>query len=246
MLDKLELSVVLPAYKEKENLAVFIPNIEEEFKGTNFEIVVVDDNSKDGTRELLDTLNLTYRNIIFVERPALLGIGSALRDGFNKAQGVFVMSVDADLSFTTQDMKRLLEKIREGYDLVLAYKTKYQLVDKDGFEGARSEKLKYAISILGNWTVRTLSRLPFKNFNTSFRILRREKWLQITTKEDRKFFDLETILKFSRKGFRITEIPVTFYERRLGASKVSFLKEAPRYFGKLIWYVFFEKDTTEV
>ncbi len=240
MPDKLELSVVLPAYKERENLAVFIPGIEEEFKGTDFEIIVVDDNSKDGTRELLDTLNLTYRNIVLVERPALLGIGSALRDGFNKARGVFVMSVDADLSFTTQDMKRLFEKIREGYDLVLAYKTKYQLVDKDGLEGARSEKFDYLVSILGNWVVRIASGLPFKNFNTSFRILRREKWLQITTKENRKFFDLETILKFSRKGFHITEVPVTFYERRLGTSKVSFLKEAPRYFGKLLWYVFFD------
>ncbi len=238
--NELELSIVLPAYKEKENLAVFIPRIEEEFKGASFEIIVVDDNSKDGTRELLDTFNLTYRNIIFVERPALLGIGSALRDGFNKARGIFIMSVDADLSFTTQDMKRLFEKIREGYDLVLAYKTKYQLVDKDGFEGARSEKLHYLVSILGNWTVRIVSGLPYKNVNTSFRILRRDKWLQITTKENRKFFDLETILKFSRKHFRIAEIPVTFYERRLGASKVSFLKEAPRYFGKLMWYVFFD------
>src|SRR3989344_5133425 len=95
-----ELSIVLPTYKEKKNLAIFVPQIEAEFKGILFEIIVVDDNSEDGTRELVHALNEQYTNVILVERPGLLGIGSALRDGYNTARGEYILSSDADLSFS--------------------------------------------------------------------------------------------------------------------------------------------------
>lgn len=237
-----ELSVVLPAYKEKDNLAILIPKIEDEFRGIDFEIVVVDDNSKDGTRELLHELNTTYQNIILVERPGLLGIGSALRDGYNRARGEYILSSDADLSFYTEDMKRLYVKIKEGCDLVLGYKVKYKPLRREDPEGGvRSARLKYAISMLGNWTVWFFSGISLKNFNTNFRILRRDRWSEVEVKESGNFFNFETILKFSRKHFRITEIPVMFYERRFGSSKLKFMREAPRYFGKMIWYIYFDK-----
>lgn len=242
--NSLELSVVLPAYKEKENLAVLIPQIEHEFLGVKFEIIVVDDNSNDGTRELLDELNIKYQNLILVERPGLLGVGSAIRDGYNKAQGKFILSSDADLSFTPLDMRRLYEKIRRGYDLVLGFKVKYQPFSKDDPEGQglKAARLKFLVSTLGNWTVKFLSGVNLKNFNTNFKILRRDKWLEIKTFENKNFFNFETVLKFSRRDFKISEIPVTFYERKFGSSKLRFFVEAPRYFGKLVWYVFFDKS----
>jgi len=243
----MKLSIVLPTYKEKENLSVLVPQIESAFEGLSgeagFEIIVVDDGSKDGTAELLGDFNKRFGNVRLIERGGLYGIGSALRDGYNAARGEFILSSDADLSFRPEDMKRLYEKIKEGCDLVLGYKIKYVPISEAGADGGVKDAwFKYAVSMLGNWTVLVLSRIKLKNFNTNFRILRREKWLKIKTNENNNFFNFETILKFSRNGFSIAEIPVMFYERRFGQSKLRFMKEAPKYFSKLIWYVFFDRS----
>jgi glycosyltransferase involved in cell wall biosynthesis len=117
----IKLSIVLPAYREKENLEVFVPQVAKEFEDTPFEIIVVDDSSGDGTRELVREFQSRDPNVIRLERPALLGIGSALRDGFDFARGEFLLSLDADQSFSTADMRSLFEKIQTGYDLVLVY-----------------------------------------------------------------------------------------------------------------------------
>src|SRR3989338_3374869 len=95
----LRLSIILPSYKECDNLAVFIPQIETVFWDTQFEIIIIDDNSKNGTNELAQQFNMQYGNVRLITRPRLLGIGSALRDGYNAAQGEFIISSDADLSF---------------------------------------------------------------------------------------------------------------------------------------------------
>ena len=117
------LSIVLPAYKERENLEVLIPQIAREFDDTSYEIIVVDDHSNDGTRELLDALRVSNPRIVMLERSSLAGIGSALRDGFNTARGEYILSSDADQSFSAEDMRALFEKILTGYDMVLGYRT---------------------------------------------------------------------------------------------------------------------------
>jgi len=235
-----ELSVVLPAYKERENLAIFIPEIEKAFSGYSFEIIVVDDNSQDGTKELLDSLNKKFNNIKLISRPGLMGIGSALRDGYNRSQGEFILSSDADLSFDVEDMRRLFKTIKEGYDIVLGYKVEYRPIKQE--YKSFWVRASYLISRVGNWTVKNFSGMRnIHNFNTNFRILRRSKWLEIKTVEDGHFFLFETIFRFLRKGAKFAEIPVMFYDRKFGDSKMNFLTEAPKYFLKLIWYTLFNK-----
>lgn len=227
----LALSIVLPTYKECDNLAIFIPEIETGFLGVAFEIIVIDDNSQDGTRELAAQLQKQFNNIHLIERPGLLGIGSALRAGYNAAQGQYILSSDADLSFSVEDMRALYQKIQAGPDMVLGYK-----VSPPGAE----VRAKDRISILGNWVVRNITGMRgLKNFNTNFRIFSRRLWRDIQTREDRNFFLLETILKAKRTGAAIIEIPVTFYDRKFGQTKLNFFKEGPRYLLKLIRYAFF-------
>lgn len=229
----LALSIVLPTYNERDNLARFIPEIESGFSGTDFEIIIVDDNSKDGTRDLVRAFTEQFGNIVFIERPRLLGIGSALRDGYNRAHGEYILSSDADLSFSVADMRFLYQKMQENYDMVLGYKV--PLPDaKRGFKDWGS--------IIGNWIVRKVTRMMgFRNFNTNFRIFKRSVWQKLETREDRNFFLLETVLKAKKARARITEIPVTFYDRKFGATKLNFFKEALPYFFKLIRYTFFVK-----
>lgn len=238
------LSIILPAYKEKENLAVLIPQIEEEFRSDPFEIIVVDDHSNDGTRELVGELNGRYHNVRLLERPGLLGIGSALRDGYNLASGEYILSSDADLSFATDDMRALYEKISTGYDMVLGYKIsrkrKGSAEMKRTFHGWLEE---YVTSPLSNWLIRLLSGITLKNYNTDFRIIRTSLWKSIRTIEDRQFFLFETIYRAKQRNARITEIPVTFSPRTFGESKVNFFKQAPKYLLKLLQLVFLHHES---
>lgn len=236
----IKLSIVLPAYREKENLEVLVPQIEKEFSDTSFEIIVVDDQSNDGTRELIQALQLHDPRIVLLERPALSGIGSALRDGFNLARGEFLLSSDADQSFSTKDMRALFEKIQTGYDMVLGYRTpppSDALVDMD--ESLKGRFENDLISPMSNFVIGLVSGLGFKNYNTNFRILRSDLWKSIQTVENRQFFLFETIYRAKQKGARIAEIPVIFVLRRIGESKVSFFRQAPKYVLKLLRIVFF-------
>ncbi|MCR4329086.1 MAG: glycosyltransferase [Candidatus Roizmanbacteria bacterium] len=238
------LSIILPTYKEKENLAVLIPQIEEEFKGGSFEIIIVDDHSCDGTSQLVATLNETYHNVSLLERPGLLGIGSALRDGYNKAQGEYILSSDADLSFTTEDMRSLYEKICSGYDMVLGYK-----ISRKREENAEIQRTfhgwieEYVTSPLSNGIIRLMSGIKLKNYNTDFRIIRASTWKSIQTVEDRQFFLFETIYRATQAGACITELPVTFSPRTFGESKVNFFKQAPKYLLKLLHLVFLNQHS---
>lgn len=238
----LKLSIVLPTYKEKENLAVFIPQILAEFQDTAHEIIVVDDGSHDGTRELLEEMRKAHPNVLMIERAGLLGLGSALRDGYNKASGEYILSSDADCSFSSGDMRALYQKIASGFDLVLGYKISQGAHDaKPGsfsFHGWCENKI---ISPMSNFVIGLLCGIGLKNYNTDFRIMRRDLWQKLTTVEDRHFFLFEVILKARRAGAKITEIPVTFAPRLAGESKVSFFRQAPAYFWKLIKVVFFSR-----
>ncbi len=240
----MKLSIVLPAYKERENLEILIPRIEAEFLDTDHEIIVVDDHSEDGTREMIGRLRETYPGVTLLERPGLLGIGSALRDGYNAAHGEYILSSDADLSFTAQDMRHLYEKICSGYDMVLGYK-----VYKSTSEQKKTLKVwceTYFFSLIANLMIRVISGIALRNFNTDFRVIRASTWKRIQTVEDRQFFLFETIFRAKATGATFAEIPVSFHLRKFGESKVSFLKQAPKYFVKLVRFVFFEKSPRSV
>ena len=238
-----QLSIILPAYKEKENLAILIPDIEAEFHDVAFEIIVVDDHSNDGTRELIRELREKYQNISLLERPGLLGIGSALRDGYHMAKGEYILSSDADLSFSPKDMRALYGKIQTGFDLVLGYKIDEQSADplKRKPRTAQGWCENHLVSPMSNWIIGIVSGVGLKNYNTNFRIIRSSTWKNIRTVEDRQFFLFETIIRAKQKGAKIAEIPVIFSPRKFGESKVSFLRQAPKYFFKLMRAAFFDQ-----
>ncbi|MBI4919681.1 glycosyltransferase [Candidatus Azambacteria bacterium] len=235
--DQKKLSVVLPTYNEEKNIEIFIPQIEEEFQNELLEIIVVDDNSNDGTKKLLAELNDKFGNIKLISRPKLMGIGSAIRDGYNAAIGEYILSSDADLSFQVGDMRRLYEKLNEGYDLVLAYRHG----NKGGYERKKLfVKIKYMFSRFGNFAVRNISGLGVRDVSANFRIIRRAGWHKIQTVENTNSLLFEMIVKAKRKGLKIAEIPITFSERRFGKSKLNILKEAPKFLVKFIKYTFFD------
>ena len=114
------LSVIVPTYNERENIPELIDRIESSLKSMNFELIIVDDNSPDGTAEVAEKLNTKYGNIEVVKRPGKFGLGSAVSDGFRKAEGEVLAVMDADLQHPPELLPEMFEKIMQGYDLVVA------------------------------------------------------------------------------------------------------------------------------
>ena len=234
----MRISVIIPTYNEKKNIEILIPKIERllqnRFKN-DFEIVVVDDNSPDGTANSVIKLNKKYGNARVIVRKGRKGIGNALKEGYNNAKGDLIISTDADLSFDAEDMLRLVQKIEEGYDLVVGsrhiYSNYYEKPDLQ-------TKIKGFVSKYGNIMVRVLSGVDIRDFSANFRIIKKSIWNRLKISDNTNSMLLEMILKTRYKGYKIAEIPVKFKDRLYGKSKLNLVKEAPKFLIKLIFYVF--------
>ena len=212
-------SVVLGTYNERENLSKLIPIIETIFDGNgiNGEIVVVDDNSPDGTSELARELGERYGNIRLMRRPNKMGPGSAHADGYRFAKGTIIVGMDTDFSHDPNDIPRFLQRIAEGFDVVVG--SRY--VRGGQYEVRSFQTLKKSIaSRLGNVLIHILSRVPVHDFTTSLRAIRNEVIRNVSTESAGNSFFMEFIVKAYRKGYRTTEVPIVFKDRVIGKSKL--------------------------
>ena len=111
-----EVTIVIPTYNEVENIKKLIEEIVT--LNGDFRIIVVDENSPDGTSEAVEALSRKFGNIVLYRRPGKMGIGSAIRDGLKKAVSFsdchYVVTIDADLSFNPQDIPRLVKAAKEN------------------------------------------------------------------------------------------------------------------------------------
>jgi dolichol-phosphate mannosyltransferase len=114
------LSIIVPTYNEAENIPELLNRIEGTLRGESFEIIVVDDNSRDGTADLVEELGEKYGNVRVLRRPGRLGLGSAVVDGVEVADGDMIAVMDADLQHPPELLPRMLEKADEGSDVVVA------------------------------------------------------------------------------------------------------------------------------
>jgi len=115
---KPNLSVIIPTYNEAENIKMLIPRIHSVLNSNSYEIIVVDDSSPDGTAEVAKKLSESYPVRVFV-RNQKLGLASAIVHGFQKASGNILGVIDADLQHPPENIKDFIEKIEEGYDIVI-------------------------------------------------------------------------------------------------------------------------------
>lgn len=231
---KESISIVLPTYNEKKNIEILIPQLEVAFKNYDIEIIVVDDSSPDGTAKAARELNKKYGNIRVVLREKLEGIGAALRDGYNVAKNDLILSSDADLSFSIKDMLTLVKKIKD-YDMVIGsryagsgmYEMKKPLII-----------LKGMVSKFGNKFNKFATGVNINDFTANFRITRRSAWKELGTKDKTNFILAEMIILAHEKGYRITEIPITFKDRIHGESKLQLSREIPKFIIKMLKFSF--------
>lgn len=228
----MKLSIVIPTYNEKENLKVLIPTIERILE-CDFEILVVDDSSPDQTGLEALKLNTIYHNIRLITRPKKEGIGAALREGYDKADGDYIISTDADLSFPPEGLLAILKMLQyEGYDLVLGCRHHGANYERKNF----STKIKWFVSKFGNIMVRWMTGVPVNDFSANFRGIKKTTWQDIETTDNTNTMLLEMIIKAHNKNYRIGQFTTPFIDRQYGNSKLNLMREAPKFFLKLVKY----------
>ena len=219
------ISVVVASYNELDNMGRLIPKLESIFceERLDGEILVVDDNSPDGTADLVRQLSSRYGNIRLLVRPAKLGPGSAFADGYKLARGEIVIGMDTDFSHDPSDIPRFIGKIGEGFDVVLA--SRY--IKGGRYEVSSLQTLKKSIaSRLGNVLIRIISGVPMHDFTTAYRAMRREVIRHVDVESKGNSFFMEFVIKAYRRGYRMTEIPINFSDRVTGESKLRLGKQS--------------------
>jgi dolichol-phosphate mannosyltransferase len=210
--------IVLPTYNEQENLRGIVESIQQHAPAAH--IVVVDDESEDGTGALADTLSQEHPGKVFViHRPSKDGLGRAYVAGFEFALArdyELIMQMDADFSHDPSYLPQFLEQISD-HDLVLG--SRYI----KGISVVNWDLKRLILSRAATVYVRFITGMPLTDATSGFKCWRREVLEAIDL--DRIFsggylFQVEMSYRTYQKKFRIAEIPIIFVERRLGRSKM--------------------------
>lgn len=218
---RVEYSVILPTYNERKNLPLIIAMIVEHLRKTKvtFEILVVDDNSPDGTAEVFDRLAKAYpeERLLILRRPAKLGLGTAYIDGLKATVGSFVFLMDADLSHHPKYMPSFIAaQRRTDCDVV----TGSRYINGGGVAGWNLYRI--LTSRVANHIATVALNPQVSDLTGSFRLYRRTALEAVVSKVKSRgyVFQMEIIVRCRRSGCRIEEAPITFVDRMFGESKL--------------------------
>lgn len=212
--------IVIPTYEEAENLPRLVRSLGESLRKENFTLIVVDDNSPDGTAEIAEKLS-RHGNIVVDRRQSKLGIGSAIRDGIKIALSFpncnYIVTMDADMSHNPKDIPHLL---KEAEDTDLIQGSRY-------IEGGRIigwSPHRKTVSYIANILCRLLFRTGLHEHTTSFRVHSRKcaKAIVENTRSNGYEWFIESLLVAKDHGFKVREVPITFVNRTHGKSKLKF------------------------
>ena len=200
-------SIVVPFFNEQENIPPLYMKLTEVMDtiGEPYELVFVDDGSKDNTFKVLSDIYEHDRRVNVVRLRRNFGQTPALKAGFDFARGEVIISMDGDLQHDPEEIPRFLEKIEEGYDLV------------SGWRSQRQDHwlMRQIPSRAANWMMAKLSGIELHDFGTTFKAYRRE-----IIQEIQLYGELHRFIPAlaSSTGAKIVEVPIVNLERKSGRS----------------------------
>jgi dolichol-phosphate mannosyltransferase len=211
--------VIMPTYNEAETIQQVLEEVQAKASGA--EILVVDDNSPDGTAGKVKEVPSFGKKVHLMERPGKNGLGSAYKEGFQWAlkRGYdAVVEMDADLSHDPADIPKLLQALNDGADIAVG--SRYL----NGVRVLNWPQSRLWVSSFGGWYARWLTGLPMTDPTSGFKAIRRRvlegmDWEKFTAQG--YGFQIEIHFLAWQAGFKVHEIPIVFTERREGQSKMS-------------------------
>ncbi|HEY1366965.1 MAG TPA: polyprenol monophosphomannose synthase [Gaiellaceae bacterium] len=210
-------TVCLPTYNERENLEAMLRALEPH----GVHVLVVDDNSPDGTGELADRLAAELSFVSVLHRERKEGLGPAYIAGFRRALAdgaELVLELDCDFSHDPEDVPRLIAAVEGGADVALG--SRYV----EGGSVANWGVVRRVVSAGGSWYARMLLGVGVRDLTGGFKCYRGEvlERIDLDAIHSRGYaFQIETTYRALREGFRVVEIPIRFADRTEGQSKMS-------------------------
>lgn len=208
--------IIVPTFNEIDNIDKFI----DEALKLDISLLVVDDNSPDGTSSYVENIMKTQKRIHLLKRSSKLGLGSAYRDGFKwglKNGFTHFIEMDADFSHSFDDLLKILDNSYYS-DVVIG--SRY--ISEGGSTGW--DMKRKILSISANNLSKLLLRSKINDMTSGFRCYSKKALEEIQyfkTNSDGYSFQIEMTIRSIEKGLSIKEVPIIFYERRLGNSKMS-------------------------
>jgi dolichol-phosphate mannosyltransferase len=212
--------VIIPTYKEKENIEAMVKTISS--LPVKFDILIIDDNSPDGTAGIIKGLQHSYSNLHLIERPGKMGLGTAYLTGFDWAldNGFdFIFEMDADFSHDPNDLLKLFRSCtEEGTDLAIG--SRYI----SGVNVVNWPLSRVLMSYSASIYVRIITGMKIMDTTAGFKCYKREVLESIRSYHIRsKGYCFQIEMKFTawKLGYKIAEVPIIFTDRKLGTSKMS-------------------------
>jgi dolichol-phosphate mannosyltransferase len=212
--------VIIPTYKEKENIEPLIESISS--LPVPFNILIIDDNSPDGTADIVKNLQASFRNVHLIERPAKLGLGTAYITGFKWAleKGYkYIYEMDADFSHDPDDLVRLYRACNdEGADVAIG--SRYI----SGVNVVNWPLTRVLMSYFASIYVRWVTGMKIKDTTAGFICYKKEVIENIKPQHIKSVgygFQIEMKFIAYKLGYKIVEVPIIFTDRKLGSSKMS-------------------------
>ncbi len=212
--------VVIPTYGEKENIGALILAIAA--LPVRFDILIIDDNSPDGTANLIKAMQKIHSNLNLIERPGKMGLGTAYLTGFDWAleKGYdFIFEMDADFSHDPQDLLKLYEACKDdGADVAIG--SRYI----SGVNVVNWPLTRVLMSYFASIYVRLITGMKIMDTTAGFKCYKRDALRNIRKYKIRSVgYGFQIEMKFTawKLGYKIVEVPIIFTDRKLGTSKMS-------------------------
>ncbi len=211
--------IIVPTYNEKENLPAIISAVHEHLPSAD--ILVVDDNSPDGTGQIADEIARNDNKVKVMHRQGKLGLGTAYVAGFRYALAEkydFIFEMDCDFSHDPKYLPAMVAEAEKGADLVLG--SRYV----SGGGTVNWGPLRKFISRGGSLYARTILGVPVRDLTGGFKCFRRNVLESIDLDSISAHgygFQIEMTYRVLKSGFRVVELPIIFVDRRVGQSKMS-------------------------
>jgi glycosyltransferase involved in cell wall biosynthesis len=204
-------SITAPAYNERENIENMVRYWQSVFTGDGIsgEIVIGEDGSTDGTKDVLADLQTQFGNLVVVDHAVNRGYGHALSSAIGRSQGDYVLTIDSDGQFDAAEYRLLMEEMDKGYDVVTGYRRRKQ-----------DSLLRVFADRVLNLIIRLLFRLPLRDTNCALKLFKGDVARRLTIEARGYPTPTELLVRAQTLGYRIGEVGITHRERAGGATKL--------------------------